>query len=126
MIKSPQTFSPARFPTFVAALPGVAGATAILVGGLVLVGWARDLETLKRIIPGLVAMNPTTAILFLCSGVALLFAATQNQPDSIKIAARALAVIVMLIALTKFLDVFVKWLPDVDEILFSQKLNSNR
>ncbi len=126
MTTSSQNVSPVRLSAFVAALPRVAATAAILVGALVLVGWARDVETLKRIVPGLVAMNPTTAILFLCSGVALFLAAAPNQTAGIKIAARALAVIVIVIALTKFVDVFVKWLPDVDQILFAQKLNTDR
>jgi EAL domain-containing protein (putative c-di-GMP-specific phosphodiesterase class I) len=41
----------------------------IVVGSLVLYGWMSDIEVLKRIVPGLVAMNPMTAIGFLLLGI---------------------------------------------------------
>ncbi len=43
------------------------------VGFLVLLGWQFDIEFLKRPIPGLVAMNPVTAIGFIISGLAIFF-----------------------------------------------------
>ena len=45
----------------------------ILIGSLVVLGWTLGLEWLKRVAPGLVAMNPMTAVLFLLLGVALLW-----------------------------------------------------
>src|SRR3712207_743128 len=53
-------------------VPLVAGAIAILVGSFVLLGWALDIEVLKRVLPGLVAMNPATAVDFVLTGAALL------------------------------------------------------
>jgi hypothetical protein len=35
-----------------------ASAAVILMGGLVLMGWLFDVENLKSIIPGMIAMNP--------------------------------------------------------------------
>ena len=44
----------------------------ILIGGLVLAGWAFDVAVLKSLIPGLTAMNPGgTALAFLLAGVSL-------------------------------------------------------
>lgn len=53
------------------ALARAASAVPALVGLLVLLGWAYDIELLKRIVPGLVAMNPTTAIGLICLALAL-------------------------------------------------------
>ena len=46
-----------------------AGALAILIGGIVLAGWAFDIEAAKSGIPGMVAMNPGgTALAVLLAG----------------------------------------------------------
>jgi signal transduction histidine kinase len=90
------------------------------------VGWSQNLENLKRIIPGFVAMNPMTAVLFICSGIALLFVTRAKRLRALTIAARFLALVVVLVGLTKFVDVFVHWLPDFDEMLFADKLRDVR
>ena len=49
-----------------------AGAAVILIGGLVLTGWAFDVAALKSLTPGLTAMNPGgTALAFVLAGVSL-------------------------------------------------------
>lgn len=45
--------------------------TTLTVAALVLLGWITGLEPLKRILPGLVAMNPLTAITFILAGISL-------------------------------------------------------
>jgi PAS domain S-box-containing protein len=50
-----------------------AGALAIFVGGMVLVGWARDVAALKSILPGWVSVKPNTALAFVLTGIALWF-----------------------------------------------------
>ncbi len=42
-----------------------------LTGLIALAGWALDVEQLKSVLPGLIAMNPLTAICFILSAVAL-------------------------------------------------------
>src|SRR4051794_37851816 len=44
---------------------------AIGIGTLVLLGWAFEIEALKRVVPILVAMNPLTAVCFILAGAAL-------------------------------------------------------
>lgn len=46
--------------------------TVILVAVMVLVGWQFNIEVLKRIVPGLVAMNPLTAVCFILSAISVL------------------------------------------------------
>lgn len=43
-----------------------------LTGTLVLIGWNFDIDFLKRLIPGLVAMNPATAISFLLISITII------------------------------------------------------
>ena len=53
----------------------------VLIGVLVVGGWAFDVETLKRIVPGLTAMNPVTALMFIGTGSALgLLASGTSSP----------------------------------------------
>src|SRR5438105_411303 len=57
-----------------------AAGAVVVVGCLALAGWALGLETLKSVFPGLVAMNPATALAFLLAGVALWLSATPAGP----------------------------------------------
>jgi hypothetical protein len=52
---------------------GIAGVTTILVGSFVLIGWALDIETLKRVFPfpGLPSMKANAALCFVLAGLSL-------------------------------------------------------
>ena len=54
-------------------VPALAGALAILVGGMVILGWALDIAALKSVLPIWVAMKPNTAVAFILIGLAVLF-----------------------------------------------------
>src|SRR5689334_20022752 len=72
-------------------------AAAAIEGSLVLFGWGFDLEPLKRLLPGLVAMNPATAASFLLAGLALLLLSrTQNERRSAR-EAQFCAMVVLLV-----------------------------
>jgi signal transduction histidine kinase len=55
-------------------IPIVAGAFAILVGVTVLIGWWRDVDALRTIVPGLIPTIPNTAVAFIIGGLGLLCA----------------------------------------------------
>lgn len=57
----------------------VAGVVPDMVGCLVLAGWEFDVEVLKRILPGLVAMNPITALTFILAGISLMLLLGMSQ-----------------------------------------------
>jgi PAS domain S-box-containing protein len=94
-----------------------AGLTVIAIGALVLVGWASDIELLKRIYPHFTAMNPLTAFCLVFSGVALLLARWGYDR-----AAGALGVTIVLVAIGKFADIASGHVP-IDQLLFADELH---
>ena len=100
-----------------------AAAGVILIGGLVLAGWALDLETLKRLIPGMVAMNPGgTALAFLLAGASLW---VRSAPDGRRrgTLAMACAGAVVLLALLRFGGYLLDWDGGPDRMLFREELD---
>lgn len=56
----------------------LAGALAVLVGAVVLTGWALDIAALKSVLPGWVSMKPSTAVAFILAGLGLLLASRER------------------------------------------------
>ena len=114
--------SDAKIPVVLRVLPPTASALAICVGFLVLAAWLFDIELLKRVVPGFVAMNPTTAFCFVIAGLALALSIRQKRSSIVQKLATTLAVVVLLIGLVKLLGLAAAWHPNVDEWLFASKL----
>ena len=109
----------ARQPHFEAA------AAAGLIALSVLLGWAFNLEPLKRILPGLVAMNPMTAVAFLLAGISLALYSGQKsgRKASTRLwVARGCAGLVGAIGLAKLVADFGGPDARVDRWLFSSRL----
>lgn len=100
-----------------ALLSGVTGALVVSMGLLVLLGWANDMEVLKRIHPGFTAMNPLTALSLILSGAAILFARGGWRGGSL-----AVGSFILLVALAKAADIAWGGLP-VDQLLFANRLD---
>lgn len=105
-----------------ARLCGVAALSATIVGLAVLVGWAAGLELLKRVLPGLVAMNPMTAVLFVLAGLSLWLQRSQATSSGMQHFARLLAGIVILVAILKLTALLTDWDAGVDSLLFAGQL----
>ncbi len=97
---------------------------AILVGSSVLVGWTLDVDVLKRIFPGLVAMNPATAIAFVLAGLSLWLVQAQNRTSGLRRIARGLAFAVALVGLIKLVGILSGWDVGIDQLLFRGRLES--
>jgi hypothetical protein len=79
-----------------------ASAGSVIVGCLVLVGWAFGFETLKAFHSGIVSMKPNTAICFVVLGVGLWLSPKQSaRPERVdakrKVAAQTCASFVALV-----------------------------
>jgi signal transduction histidine kinase len=109
-------------PKTLLVLPRIASGFAVIIGLVVLVGWWGDIESLKRTVPGFVAMNPITAVLFILSGVALALALYDGLTPFAKQIRKVLAAIVMGLAIAELIELTGVWHSPVDEWLFSSKL----
>ena len=74
------------------------GLGAALVGALVLMGWAADVESLKKLLPGAVVMIPNTALALTLAGNALWVEASGVTNRRLVAGARIAAAAVLLLA----------------------------
>ncbi len=115
-------YEPRRIQRF-QVLSRAASVVAIAVSCLVLVGWALDIETLKAVFPGMVAMNPGgTALAFLGSGGSLWLLQSPSRTRRQHQIGRMLAVGVTLWAVIRLAGYWYHWDHGPDQWLFSQKL----
>ena len=99
----------------------LASAISVIVGVVVLIGWQHDVEILKRIIPGLTAMNPVAAIGFICLGCAL--ASTGEMHGfAVRLLGGALAATALAIGLLRLGDLLGILEFQIDQSLFPEKL----
>lgn len=106
-------------------VPTAAGLTA-LVAVLVLAGWFWNIGAIKQILPGLVSMNPMTAVGFVLAAVSLWLQqdATAAAPGSRKLrVARFAALAIMAIGLLRLAAVLLGWDAGVDQWLFADRLD---
>ncbi len=96
-----QSAGTTSLPPLLRSIPFVASAASVCIGALVLVGWTFDLETLKHVSPGFVAMNPLTAISFILSGAALALFLFFPTARAGVLATRALALLIVWIGVVK-------------------------
>ena len=112
-------------PRFVDTLRTIAATSsfvATLIGVVVLIGWSLDVEALKRFIPGLTAMNPATAVGFICSGCALGLIATQPDLALARRLAIALAAVTALLGAARVLAIAGLYDAGVDRLLDNSEL----
>ncbi len=103
-----------------------ASATVIVIGFLVLGGWAIDSAIFISVFPTLVAMNPITAVAFILAGLSLwLLGDEATDPSGIRRGRRfgqACALAVALVGLLRLSEILLGWNLGVDQLLFHQKL----
>ncbi len=108
------------------AIAGICIASAA-TGIMVLAGWYADIDAFKRVLPGLVSMNPLTAVAFVFASLALWLRRTP-LPAGSKAGARAAslaAAIVAGIGLAK-LGMYAGWWDvRIDQWLFTAKLDDD-
>lgn len=104
-------------------LASMFGVVVVLIGVLVLIGWEFNIELFKRVVPGLVAMNPTTAMTFVHAGIALVLLQPSRAP-LLRAWGKILAWLVMAIGLARLTGYVAGWEGNIDQLLFREKLNA--
>lgn len=106
----------------------LAAAAAAAIAICVLVGWYLDLDLLKRMLPGLVAMNPTTAVTFLIAAFCLGSFSAQKRafhtPRSLWVG-RVCAVVVALLGGVQLVALISGHDLHFDQWLFRAKLTAD-
>ncbi|HEY9282757.1 MAG TPA: GGDEF domain-containing protein [Pyrinomonadaceae bacterium] len=92
------------------------------MGGLVLFGWALDVEALKRVFPRLVAMNPVTALALILLGLSLRLSGAEGSGRKTRLAAGLCAALAAAAGLLKLTEVVFGRAAGVDQLLFAGKL----
>jgi len=103
-----------------------ANGVLFLIPILVLAGWIFGIETLKRVLPGFIEMNPMSAVNFILLGIAL--AEVRRSSESrraswLRIVTCAFVAIFAAVMECKYL---IGWDAGIDEILFRGSLGTNR
>ena len=97
----------------------------IIIALLAMIGWQFNIEFFKRPLPGLTAMNPATAVLFILSGIAFLLLKSKEVTHIHKKTGYIISVLIIAVAALRIIDLFVAWDIPVDHILFQQKLKDD-
>ena len=97
-----------------------------LGGGIVLLGWSFGNEMLKRILPGLVAMNPFTALGFILAGASLMcYWLTEKKPAHKWRYGRAMAGVLVAMGVLKISEYIFGWHLAFDQMLFRNQLQND-
>jgi diguanylate cyclase (GGDEF)-like protein len=105
-----------------ARIDHIAYVAAVTVSSLVLIGWAFNIESFKRILPTKVAMNPITAVAFILLSISLWSSQSENARQRTFFIAKACAGLTILIGLLKLSEILFGWASGVDQVLFTDKL----
>jgi hypothetical protein len=99
-----------------------AGALSVLVGGVVVLGWALDIAALKSVLPGWVSMKPNTAVAFILTGIALLASSANGTQPATHLSrlSRFCALFAGLIGLLSLCEYAFGWNPGFDQWLFPE------
>ena len=107
-------------------ISSVAAGSVAIGGCLVLAGWMLENSYLKSFVPGLVAMNPTTAILFVACGAIIALHTGVLTHRCVPLWRWSLAGLVFGGGLLIVLGFILGWQTGFDRILFAEALGENR
>src|ERR1041385_5066680 len=102
------------------------GVLVAIGGAVVLFGWIVHNETLKRMIPGLVAMNPASTLGFIAAGISLPCCRLTGPQSPIQFrVGRSLALIPVLIGAVKLAEYFCGLPLHFDQVLFPEQMQND-
>ena len=89
------------------------------LGSLVFLGWAFDVEQLRRLPPDPIVMLPNTSVAFILGGIALWLLRKPRERDAGVRAARVVSAAVLLIGLISFIERVSGLHLGIDDLLFA-------
>jgi PAS domain S-box-containing protein len=95
------------------------GVLSLVIGLIALLGWLLEIEYLKIIVPGYVAMKANAALGFVLAGTSLFFLHPSHFPQR-RWPVVAFALPVCLLGLFTFLDYLLHWNLGLDQLLWQQ------
>ncbi|HUG89202.1 MAG TPA: ATP-binding protein [Planctomycetaceae bacterium] len=101
-------------------------AAAVLGGAFALAGWTIGSDVLKSLVPGLVAMNPATAVLFVLAGSSLWLLRVECPAPAGARTGAALAALVAFGGTWQLMSDLCGWSIRFDGLLFAPSLGGNR
>jgi PAS domain S-box-containing protein len=106
-----------RWGSSPAYISDICSLIAVLVGVMVLVGWAADIATLKSLSPHWVSMKANTALGFVLAGSALFLSSGERRRDRTGRLGILLAVLVSLLGLLTAGEYLLGWNLGIDQLL---------
>ena len=105
------------------AMAASASLAILLLATMVLLGWWLDSPLLKSGIPGLVAMNPVTAVAFILACISIWLLRTEPVPFRHRLGGSVAAASVILLALLSLSRLYSPWDVGVDGLLLKAKVS---
>jgi signal transduction histidine kinase/ActR/RegA family two-component response regulator len=97
-----------------------------LGGAIVLLGWSFGIQAFTRILPGLVAMNPFTALGFILAGISLAgYWLAEAKSAPLWQLGRVMGCFLIVMGVFKLSDYFGVWHSHFDQMLFRAKLRND-
>ena len=106
-------------PVGSAGAVGLAAGTVTALGSLVFLGWAFDVEQLRRLPPDPIVMLPNTSVAFILGGIALWLLRKPRPPDAGAHVARVLGAVVLFIGVVSFIERVSGLYLGIDDLLFA-------
>jgi signal transduction histidine kinase len=98
----------------------IAAAATFCIGLVVFIGWAADVEPMRRFFLGSLQMLPNTSVGFMVAGVALwILRAPGSATERMRLVARALASFVFALGVLTFGERMYGWDVGIDQLLFA-------
>lgn len=119
--KNPEAHT--RLDMWINAFPRFAGATAIVTGATVVIGWILDVPVLKGLGVDLLSMKANTALAFVLAGMSLLFFSAPEVSIERK-SAKFLAFLVGFIGLINVAEYTCGWDAGIDQLIFKETVMS--
>ncbi|PIT88706.1 MAG: hypothetical protein COU29_00445 [Candidatus Magasanikbacteria bacterium CG10_big_fil_rev_8_21_14_0_10_36_32] len=96
------------------------GIVVLTIGGVVLVGWIFDIQILKSVLPGLVAMKANTAVCFVLSGFTLILLQEKRIGTVQRIIGGIFSFLVLLLGVLTLTEYIFGFNFYIDQLLFKE------